>query len=203
MPTSTEICNLALGHLGISQTIASLTERSNEAAACNRVYLTARDLVLEDFPWPFAKKQAVLGLIEEFSGATDEWRYSYQYPADAANIIRLLSGTRNDSRQSRTPYKIFYGTSEKEIRTDIEDAIAEYTMRVDETARFPAGFVLALSYKIAELVAPMLSGGDPFKRGDLAAGKYRNELSKAQAMAVNEEQPEQDPESEMIRARDS
>src|SRR5688572_11149621 len=110
MASETEIANLALSHLGVGKEIANLeTERSQEAVACRRFYDTARDATLRDFSWPFATKIAVLGLIE--ADPNDEWDYSYRYPSDCLQLRRILSGVRNDTRDSRVPFKLAHDDS--------------------------------------------------------------------------------------------
>lgn len=200
MASPEEICNLALSHIGVGKEIASLdSEKSQEAMACRRVFEPARIATLRDFGWPFATKFVDLGLVKE--NPTSEWSFSYQYPSDCLHFRKILSGTRNDNRQSRVPYRIVYGASGQEIYTDCEDAEAEYTVDVKDTGRFPQDFVMALSFRIAFLVAPRLTAGDPFKLGDRARTLYDVEVSRAKATAANEEQEEEDPDSEFIRAR--
>ena len=202
MATSeTEICNLALSHLGIAKEIANLeTENSAEANAMRRFYVTARDETLREFAWPFATKQVALGLVEE--DPTDEWGFSYRYPSDAVALRRILSGIRNDNRQSRAAYRITRDDDGLLVYTDIEDAELEYTMRETDVLRFPSDFVMALSFLLAWLTAPRLAGGDPFKLAQRALQLYEVELSKARAMAAGEEQPEEPPASEFERMRE-
>lgn len=199
MANQVDICNIALTHLNISKEIASMDERSQEAQALRRVYPTARLATLRDFEWPFATKFVTLGLVKE--NPTVEWAFSYQYPSDCIHFRKILSGVRNDTRQSRIPYRLAYGDAGEEIYTDRPQAQAEYTIDVQEESRFPADFVMALSFRLAFLVAPRLTGGDPFKLGDRARSLYDVEISRAKATAANEEQEEEDPESEFTRGR--
>jgi len=190
---------MALGHLGIGKQIASLTEKSAEAAACNRFYEQSRDEVLRDFPWPFATKILALGLIEE--DPNDEWDFSYRYPSDCMNFRRILSGTRNDSRQTRVSYRLANDVSGRLIYTDEEDAVGEYTEHVTDTALFPPDFVSTVSMILAAYIAPGLTAGDPFKMGERAIKLYEYQRNKAQGNATNEEQNEEQPDSEFIRER--
>ena len=201
MNSDTEIVNLALSHLGISKEIASLeTEKSQEASAGRRFYETTRDQILRDFPWPFANVFAVLPLVEE--NPNDEWAFSYRYPSDCLLLRRIMSGIRNDNRQSRIPYKIGKDSEGKLIYTDMESAKIEYTSLITEVSRFPVDFGMALSFRLAAYMAPRLTGGDPFKMGERAFKLYIVELTRAQASAVNEQQDEEAPQSEFIRSRD-
>jgi hypothetical protein len=204
--SETEICNLALSHLGVGKEIAALeTERSDEASACRRFYDTARDETLRDFAWPFATKIAALGLLtdsDDDDHPTEEWTYQYQEPSDSLAFRKIQSGTRNDSRASRISYRKAYGEAGTVIFTDQEDAIGEYTIRVDDPQRYPSDFVMAFSFRLAALIAPRLTAGDPFKMAERSIRLYQLEISKAQASAFNEEQTDEDPDSEFIRARE-
>lgn len=201
MPSDTEIANLAIRHLGTGKEISSLeTGNSEEAGALRRYFDTARDQALAEFPWPFATKFFTLNLIT--ADPTTEWGFSYGYPSDAERIIRICSGIRNDTHQSKVRYRIVYGASAREIYTDEENAVAEYIFRVTDTQRFPTGFVMALSFKLAFLAAPSLTAGDPFKLQERMDFYFQREISKARADAANEEVPDAAPASEFERVRE-
>lgn len=201
MATSTDIANLALSHLGQGVQIADLdTENSPEAKACRQFYTQARQQTLRDFEWPVATKIAALGLVTE--DPNDEWAYSYEYPSDCLEMRRILSGTRNDSRQSKIPYRVVYGTAGAEIYTDRYQAEAEYTVDVTETGRLPGDLIMAMSFRLASYIAPRVTKGDPFKLSLKCLQMYQLEITKAQANAIKDEQPEQVPDAETIRGRE-
>lgn len=196
----TDICNMALGHLGSSLEIANYeTENSQEARACRRYFEPARDTTLKKFPWPFATQFYTLGLVEE--DPTTEWAFSYRYPSDTLQFRRLLSGTRNDTRQSRVPYRVVKDSAGLLIYTDCEDAVGEYTVRVSNASFYPVDFTLALSYLLASMIAPQITSGDQFKLGEKALKMWDFEINQARADAWNEQQDEEVPESEFVRAR--
>lgn len=199
--SSTQIANFAIGHIGIAKQIANLeSDTSREALACRLFYTTALEKVLGDFNWPFATKFISLGLVEE--NPIREWAYSYRYPSDCLNLRRILSGVRNDNRQSIIPFRVGQDDTGALIYTDAEDAEMEYTVRVTDTARFSPNFSIALSYLLASYIVPMIVGSDRFKMIPGLLQLYDAELRNAQAGALNEQQDEQLPESEFIRARD-
>lgn len=204
--TAEGICNLALAHLKISKQIANLaTDQSAEASACNLFYSNTYNEVLRAWKWPFASNIIMLSEIEanpfpDINGES-EWAYAYQYPADCANLVRILSGIRDDTRQSRIPYRVVKYNNGKMILTDMENAQAEYTSNAVVPDSFDADFIMAFSYKLAVYLAPRLTGADPFKLGDGCLKNYFISLDQAKANALNEEQPEMDPDSEFVRAR--
>lgn len=197
----TDICNMALSHLGIGKEIGNVeTDDDEEAAAFNRFYETSRDEVLRDFVWPFAMVTTDLGLVEE--DPTNEWRFSYRYPSNALKLKRIQSGVRNDNMDSRIPYRITRDDGGLLLYTDLEDAIMEYTFRETDPGRFPADLVTALSFLLAFKMAPRLTKGDPFKLGNRAFEAYGMWIGRARSNAANEEVSEREPDSEFIRARD-
>ncbi len=199
--SKTEIANLALSHLGIGKEIGNIdTEKSSEASAIRRFFDIARDQALRDFWWPFAKRYTALGLVEE--SPNDEWGYSYRYPSDALAIRKVLSGIRNDTRQSRVTYEIASDDNGRLIYTDEEDANIKYTALITDVAHYPSDFVQALALRLASYTAPRLTDGDPFGLRETTLRLYIAELGFARSNAVNEEQPDEEPASEYIRFRD-
>ncbi len=202
MSSQTEISNMALSHLGVGYEIQNLeTEQSQEANVCRRYFDIALQTTLTDFPWPFANKMTALALIEE--DPNDEWGYSYRYPIDCAHALRILSGFRNDTLESKVPYKISKDSAGKIIYSDIENAELEYTSLVEDPQFYPADFTLALSFKIAFLIAPRITAGDPFGMRAEAGRQYDIAVSNAKRNASNEEQSDLLPDSSLIKGRDS
>lgn len=196
----TDICNMALAHLGVTETINNFdTDTTEEAILCRRFYEIGRDKVLRAFGWPFATTFATLSLVEE--DPTEEWQFSYRYPTDALAIRRILSGTRNETRQSRVSYRLSRDSGGLLIFSDMEDAICEYTLKVTSPATYPPDFKLALSYYLAHLIAPKLTRGDQFKLGDRAIKLFIAELQNAQSSSLNETMPDEEPLSEFERIR--
>jgi hypothetical protein len=201
MASKTDVCNIALSHLGISKEIANVqTEQSKEAQACRRFYDETRKAVLNDYPWPFATKFVELGLIQE--NPTEEWAYSYRYPVDCIYIRRILSGFRDDTEATKIVYKIGQDSQGMLIYTDQPDAVVEYTKDEESADLFPSDFVLALSYRLAHYIAPRLTAGDPFGLGDKANAKYELEISKASSNKFNEDNSSIRQDTESIAARE-
>ena len=199
--SETAIANLALGHLGISDEISNIdTDRSAEGLACKRFFTTARDIMLRDFRSHFATTFATLSLVEE--NPNDEWAYSYRYPSDCLFFKRILSGIRNDTRETRIPHKIASDSVGRLIFTDKSSAECEYTRIADNPLLWPDDVILAVSYLLASFIAPRLNRGDGLKLGDRAYELYQIAKSNADSNADAEEQQEEPPEAESIRARE-
>ncbi len=200
MSSSTRISNMALGHLGQSKRISEFnTDKSAAADTCRLWYPIALDEVLRDFSHPFLTKIEDLGLVEE--DPNSEWGYSYRYPSNCLMFRRILSGIRNDSRQTKVPYRIAQDGTGKLIFTDQSEAQAEWSVHDTDMSRWPVDLRAALALLMAFYMAPSITAGDPFKLGDRAFKAYELMISKAKANALNEQQDEEPPESEAIRAR--
>lgn len=198
--STADICNLALSHLGVGKEIANLTsDDSQEAYALRRFYETVLNKTLRSFPWPFALRSVALALVAE--DPTPEWGFSYRYPTNALYVRRIKSGIRNDTRQSQVPSRVGGDDSGRLIYTDAEDAVIEYVAKVTNPLRFTPDFIMAFSLLLAHYIAPRLSQSDS-KLGERAFALYTREIDEAKALAANEEQAEEAPESEFIRERD-
>lgn len=199
-----DICNLALSHLGVSVEIVDLdTERSKEAKACRRFYDVVRDEVLRDFDWPFAKVTELLALVEDFTGDSDrDWSFAYRYPADAIAIRRVILGGagRLETQSSKVRYLMGRDNAGVLIYTDLADASVEFTYRETDVTRFPPDFISAFSHLLASRIGPRIAG-DKIKLVEAQLPLYDYEIRKARANALNEQLPDFEPDSELLRAR--
>lgn len=197
--TKLEIANMALGHIGVGQTVANLdTERSNEAYTVNRFYDITRREILSEYNWPFATKVVALAEISE--DPTTEWSYEYQYPSDCVKFIKVLSGNRIDVEDSFIEYEVAHGDTTTVIYTNEDEAYGKYIADITDETLFPFDFVMALSYRLAFYIAPTLMTGDPFQLRE-TAGKYAlSWIGKAAARAYNET-PRKEQKSQYVRGR--
>ncbi len=201
---NTEICNMAISHLGSAKEIEDLeTEKSQEASVCRRFYDTALAKVLRDYPWNFSTKFANLALETTFENYQEfEYHYAYRYPTDCVMIRRILSGARVDTDQSAVPFRLGSDNAGQLIYSDMPLAKVEYTFFNDEADSYPPDFVMAFSYLLASMIAPRLTNGDPFKLGATVLQKYFLALSEAQKGNEMERRPDEMYDSEFIRVRD-
>lgn len=200
MPSTTEIANMALGHIGVSNFIANLeSEKSEEAAICRRFLAIAREATLRDFDWPFATRIQTLDLVAETPN--DEWDFSYRQPAKCLNFRRILSGTRRDTAESKIPYRLAQDDTGILILTDKRDAQGEFTAREEDPGKYPPDFTLVLSWRLAMYIASGLEEVDQSRAGVKASQMYEMELVRARANAANEEESDRPPEAPYIGAR--
>lgn len=197
--SKTEICNLAISHIGSGEEIANIDEGSEEARACKRFFEILRDSTLRNLAWPFATRMRALNLIE--ANPNSEWAYSYKYPVDALYLRRILSGQRTDDRDSMVAFKIINDDAGPILFTDKENAEVEFTLKAEDPSKYPSDFVMCFSLRLGFYIAPRLVGTNALKVRDTIAGIYKMEFSAAAAAASNEEKPDMTIESEIIRAR--
>jgi hypothetical protein len=102
MASKTDVCNLALMRMGVSQSLTNVdTDGTREALSCLVVFDKERDYVLRDFPWQRARAFATPSLATSFSNpANTDWVYAYRMPADALFIRRILT---SNGRQEINP----------------------------------------------------------------------------------------------------
>ncbi|XGC82041.1 hypothetical protein ACES2L_06030 [Bdellovibrio bacteriovorus] len=200
MSSITEICNLALSHLGVGTPISNIqTEKTEEAQACGLNYEFALGFMLRTYHWPFFSKTINLALVEE--DPTIEWGYSYRVPNDCARLVRLISGQTFDTPETRIKYVISHDDSGLLIYTNQPNAQAEYVINDPDPRFFPFDFTLALSYKLATLIAPRVTGGDVFKITERCNTLFDRHVSRALATSQNESNPYTNDESGFERCR--
>lgn len=199
MASDVDICNLALGHLGDTATVASIDppEGSAQSEHCARFYPMARDSLLEMHAWNFATRRAQLALL---SSAWPEWAYCYALPAEVLNILAILPpDASNDYSETfnitnvwgvTSNYPPFPGVGQyvpqafsnetlddgtAVVYTNQVDAVMRYTARVTDPSKFSPLFVQALSWHLAAVLA------GPLIKGDAGAAEAKRCTAMAQA----------------------
>lgn len=189
MASEVDICNLALGHLGDTATVASLDppEGSAQAEHCARFYPLARDSLLEMHPWGFATKRVQLA---QLGTGWPEWDYAYAQPADALKIIAVLPPyATDDYSQGLSHVPVAAGGSyvpqafscevdangADVIYTDQEDAVLRYTALVTDPTKFSPLFIMSLSWHLASMLA------GPILKGDVGAAESKRCTAMMQA----------------------
>lgn len=199
MASPVDICNMALGRIGVSTLIASLDATRNlEERTCALWYPIMRDFALSEYEWRFASRRVSLALLDE--DPPTNWGYRYAYPTDCLKARRLVyPGLYSPRADQRLMYEVVSNGTSRVIDTNIEDAELEYTMRVEDTEQFPPLFVSALAYLIAsELVMPLSKKPDV---GQAMRNAYVLVSSSAAAHSMSEAEEGPAPENEFTAAR--
>jgi hypothetical protein len=177
--SETDICNLALAHLGDSATVSSIDppEGSAQAEHCARFYPIARDALLEMHDWGFATKRAILA---QLSNPSSQWAYCYAQPSDLVNTISVLDRYATDDTSVGMSYPTAWGEAPMTnggvytpqafqletaddgtdiLYTNQANALLRYVARVTDTTRFSPLFIQTLSWSLAAMLAgPVIKG---------------------------------------------
>lgn len=198
MPSDIEICNIALGRVANTQPIASFTERSKQAELCQTFYSLLREIVLQDFPWPFA--ESIVALADVGSPAPG-WQFRYRYPADCLLVREIVTPGQHRvlSSSMEVPYKVGYDAGGRVIHTDQPTASVRFTFNVQNPTHFDALFVDALAWRLAMDLALPLSSKPEYRT--FCEQQYQNALTIAQGAAFRESQDGEMPESEFVTVR--
>lgn len=220
-----DICNKALGRIGITEYIEDIdgTDQSEEAETCAVFYEDLRDLCLAAFPWPFATLRATLN-VKSDEPYRDGWRKVFALPEDCLkarkiwpaglnvalfNAYPYLPGQvppvsmnpRTPRSDQRIPYEIEKSSTDdtRVVLCDLDTPILFYTARMTDPSKFPPEFVDALAYLIASEISTPLKKDPKFTT--MMWNLYQKKIADAWAAIMQERQEDQPPDSEMITAR--
>lgn len=204
MPSVIDICNDALSHTGTDIFIASLEEKSKEAKLCARWYPRTRDELLRTFKWNFAQRRTILA---DMGDPPTGWLYRYRYPIDCLFLGKVYPigeytpGVQQDELIQRT--RTFEVASDDDggriILTNVAEAEALYTARIENPGVFDELFTMSLTFKLAANISmPLVS--DP-KVTEYLRQKTRESLSEAFQVSLSEAQEPPEMEARTIRAR--
>lgn len=148
MASDTDICNLALSHFGQDANISSIdpSDGSAEGDLAERFYPIARDELLEEFDWTFARKRMTLAQV---TNDREDVGYKYALPSDLLKPRRLLPDGYTDEQNDAVDYEI----EGSYIYTDDAQPTLVYTKTLTDTTKFSPMFVVTLSYRVAAYIA--------------------------------------------------
>jgi hypothetical protein len=190
------ICNLALGHLGMSATIDDFdADESTAGLACRTHWDIAVGTALRAIHWPFAKRVVSLATVSGYD--SEVWNYAYRAPSDyvRASGVNL---TRDDPVGE--DYEIGGDSSGHTVLTDAEDAVLTYTSRVVNTGLYPDAFVDVLAYALAIRLAQPLTAAESYRQA--ARQGYRTALGIAMADVGNETVRRPNDDGPFVAARE-
>lgn len=198
MSSDIEICNIALSRVAHTQPIVSFTERSKAAELCAVFFAPLRDLVLAEFPWPFAESIVTLA---DIGTPAPGWAFRYRYPSNCLKVREIIQPGQHRSLTSdlQIPYKIGYDVGGKVIHTDQPEAGVRFTFQVEDSTFFDPLFTDALAWRLGmDLALPLSSKPELQQYCDQ---QYQRALTKAEGAAFEESQDDPEPESEFMSVR--
>ena len=158
MASEISISNMALSHIGQSKTIQSFDENTTAALWCSAFYEHARDVLLSEYPWLFAKQQLSIALTGK---APTGWAYQYALPINCLNPLKIYNPL-SDLDKDKIPFERRISTDGKTqvIVTNKEQAELIFTQKVESVNLMPDYFIMALSYKLATYIAGPITKND-------------------------------------------
>lgn len=158
MTSDVQIANLALSHLG-NDTITSLTSDHPSASTISLFWDLTRDDVLREHKWPFSTAIVTLASLD-----TDipTWTYFYGYPSNCLKIWTVFNDATLDTKEEQDFEILFLPPSDNRlvICSNIEQAYAEYSYKVQDVTIWDPKFSMAFSYRLAANIAPRLCADD-------------------------------------------
>ena len=151
---------MAIGRLGLSSTIDDLeTDLSVVGKIIKRHFRASLDYILEQHEWNFARRTAPL--LIQFNNPEKAYEFSYHMPPKAL-VIRQIAYEGNfivDRElypDQKIPFREVYVGSTRLLYTNLSNAEAEYTERVDENSLFPTHFGKAFAAQLSKDIGPSL-----------------------------------------------
>lgn len=216
LPTvQVQICNLALSRIGVSKYLTLISDNTNEASVCRRVWDNALLCALTAFPWAFAKRQADLvdlALVMPETARRDPtpgWGYTYAYPSDClflrdvrlpSQVIQVDTIFPPSIPDINLAWEVMEdeGYNRKVINTHFGEAVAVYTAYVQNVNLWDPLFKDALAWGVAaELAGPLVA--EP-QRQKVCIDNFNITIHRAAARSMNESRA-MERESDLISGR--
>jgi len=186
MASVPDICNLALGHLGDSAQVASISpaDGSAQAAHCQRLYPIARDTVLEKFTWSCATVRVAAA---EITNSLASWAYAYALPANCIRLVSVLPQTATDDAATEPFIVEQDGSGNGIVYCNIKNATFRHIVRVTDTTKYSAAMVLTISYLLASFLAgPVLKGKVGVQASSSMMSLFKDALGQAEELDANQ-----------------
>jgi hypothetical protein len=205
MTSSAGVLKLALSHIGEDTGLVDLDNPTSVAEeAGTEFYPIARDLALTAHAWDFATRTSALTV---FGDTPDGWSFAYALPSNHLHTFDLwAAGSRQHGSESRAetpPHQIeSLDDGQMIVHTDVENAVMRYALRIEDTARFSATFIEAMSWLLASMVAgPIIKGDTGAKVARDCYAVYMARIADAAARNANSSQTRLDHRPDWISNR--
>jgi hypothetical protein len=184
-----KICNLALSHIGVKQTITDITDENEEAEMCDLHWDSALEDALGEFDWTFARRR--VDLVAETGDAPSPWGYQFQYPDNCVIPLRIDDGRTIRQDDEEIPFSTETTDAEDRLLYCNEEApTLIYTRLETNPALFTSWFGTYLSWVLAARICGPLTGDE--KLEDRTEARAEREMTKAvRKDARSEKEPPQ------------
>ena len=151
------VYNMALGFCGC-RTVGSPNEHTPEAIQCGLFWDRARRSALRDYPYRFAVRRFRLPEKELPEVYANEWTHCYGLPDTVLKVIRIHDGGKRGL--NKTAYAIQRGDEGEVVLCDVETAMADCVVDVEDITLWDEAFVNAIARKLACLICVPLCKGE-------------------------------------------
>ena len=183
MASITQICNMALSHIGADARIVSITppDGSVEAGHCAMFYDAARTEMLESGEWSFSLRRAQLTEVTNVSNA---WGYAYAKPSDCMRPMRILAaGAVSDGTGAK------FVQEGDTLFCDEPEAVLVYVRDVTDSGKFTPSFVSAHDTAHAFFnTGPIIKGQEGMRIGDAMRQRALSVAGQSAATSANASQ---------------
>lgn len=197
-----DICNMALSKMGARVKINSLSDTTPAAVHCNIWYDHLRQLLNRSAPWGFCRMTVALTPLGAVNNTPPNnqypWMFNYAYPPDCLRMRYVIPSPPPDSMVTppapgqpllwgpwmmpRRDYRFLVTNigNQRQIVSNLNNAIAIYNSDVTDTTQFDVGFVDAFAAALAaELIQPLAGN---IQQRQLFTQLAMNEITSAKAM---------------------
>lgn len=186
--TKTQICNLAVYHMGGRALTNVETDDSQEAIVIRAWYEAARNEFLRNHPWNFATTRTTLSALS--STPLAEYKYESTLPTDCIRVIY------SDYVEEK------FAVEGGKILTDVQYPVIKYVKEYDVTY-WPQDCVNAFSFLLASYIAQAINGpaGDAMKYRDMYEKVLLPQCKFRDSKELRDKVYDRDNDSEIIISR--
>lgn len=184
MATAVDICNLALGMLGDSGDVTSITppDGSPQAGHCARWYPLALRKLYEEHDWSFAIRRSRGVELSNVDEDLYEWKHGYLLPSDCVRLLRV-SEVGKEGLPLDFEVELYESNSGRAVFTNATNVVLTYVSYVDTATVFPTYFVQALVILLASfLVGPVKRSDSSSDAASRLLQQYEAALSRAKTV---------------------
>ncbi len=178
--TKSKIFNLTLKNLRVSVGIQNSNQTDRNTVVLNEFYDSAREQVLKDFDWNFANSYRELSLTGNIP-QNPKFLYEFDYPNDCLFAREIVPYINDEIVEFEVAAN---SIGQKVINANTTPAVLRYTKLVENEVFFTTEFVTALSWYLAFLSAPAITGSRSIQNDCL--GIYTGMMVKAKAINASE-----------------
>lgn len=184
-----DICNRAMGFLGVGNNITTFDTNTKEARLCERYYDPTRRAVLRAHPWNFAIKRVTLA--QDATAPNHEYTYRHALPADYLKVIR----TADEALGYDDSYRLEGGF----LVSDEGTVKVEYIADIEDTTLFDPLFEDVLAQRMAAEMSVAFTDNSALT--ERLWKIYQDKLMEARSVESQEGRPRDIEASQWINSR--